>query len=508
VYGQESGGVTRGAAGTSDTSDGKEGLAMQLRRRSSGVGPQPARTLDAKALTPARILALAVAGISPAGAVFTTYGPGLTLSGTGVIWAFVLGSVIAVAMALCFAEAGSVYPAAGGSFTIIHRALGPVFGGIASVLFFVLNIFFIAFVCVAMAGFISSLVAGGVPIKLTALGLLVAVALLTLGRVAPASWVASLMLILELAIILTFTGFAFAHPTLHANPFTHPQLFAGPHTVLAFSVGALFAGAAPALLALNGYDAPLYMVEETERRRAVPTAVLLAVGLAIVIQVTAVIAATYALPPNPSSVQESSAPVSTIATAVMGHTGSTVLTYGVIIAIFDSTLVGFIVVCRLVFDAARRSLWPGRAANRLLAYIGPTQVPVGACLVFFVGAGALALFSNITTLITFTTVILVVIYGLVAIAAIVTRLRTRKAPAGTFRMPLWPVPPIVAIGGAILVLKYQTWRDLLIAGCIVAVAAAYHLWRHMSHQPQLDSAIAGAAQVGLVRADEVTPPGE
>jgi len=448
---------------------------MPLRKRSE---PNPAgRTLDSNALSPARILALAVAGISPSAALFTTFGDGLSLSGTGWIWAFIVGSVIAIAMALCFAEAGAAHPSAGGSFALIHESLGPFFGGIASILFVVLNLFFLAFVCDAMATFIGTLTPGGVPVGPIGFGMVVLVTLLTLGRVSPASWLATAMLMLELTVILTFTGFAFAHPSLHADPFLHPQMLSGPHTVVTFGVAALFAGAAPALLALNGYDAPLYLVEETERKRTAPRGVLVAVAITIVIELTAVIAATYALPHNFFGVQTSSSPLSVIADSTMGHTGSTILTYSVIVAIFDSTLVGYIVICRVIFDAARKSLWPGGATNRFLAYIGPTQVPVGACAVMFVGVGVLTLWSSFTTLITFTTVILTVIYAMVAAAAIATRLRARGAATQGFRMPLWPVPPLIAIAGAALVLKYQTAHDLLITGAIILVAAAFHGWR-------------------------------
>jgi amino acid transporter len=457
-------------------------------RRGKTAGEPPAgRSLDRTALSPLRILAIAVAGISPTTSVFLTYGTGLGLSGTGVIWAFILGALVAVAVAFCYAEVGSAYPSAGGGFAIIHRALGKFWGGVASVLFLCMAILLTAAILDVGATFISALVPGGVPVGPVGFGLLVVVTVLSVGRISPASWVAAAMLILEVVVILTFIGFAFAHPALHANPFTHPRLYPGGHLVVAFGAGALFGGAVPALLALNGYDSPLYMAEETEQRRALPYAVLASVAISIVTEVLAVIAATYALPRNPAPVVGSSSPMSDIATATMGSTGAKLLLVGVVIAIFDAGLVSYIVMTRILFDAARRGVWPGRPVNRLVAHIGRSQVPLGACLVLFVGAGIFTLWSSVTALVTFTSVMLILIYMLVAVAALVTRWRSRRnGVTPPFRMPAWPLLPLIALAGGVLCLTQQTSKDFLITGIIVAVAVVYHGWQQISQRKRAD----------------------
>ena len=57
-------------------------------------------------------LALVVASITPATALLVIGPVALAQAGTGAFWAFLLAAVIAVCMALCFAELGSVYPTA------------------------------------------------------------------------------------------------------------------------------------------------------------------------------------------------------------------------------------------------------------------------------------------------------------------------------------------------------------------------------------------------------------
>jgi hypothetical protein len=42
-------------------------------------------------------------------------------------------------------------------------------------------------------------------------------------------------------------------------------------------------------------------------------------------------------------------------------------------------------------------------------------------------------------------------------------------------MPLWPVPPLIALGGVVVALTQQKVRDLLVVGGIFAVGFAYFM---------------------------------
>ncbi len=60
-------------------------------------------------------VALVVAGITPATALLIIGPVALAQAGTGAFWAYLLAAVIAVCMALCFAELGLSIPRSGGS---------------------------------------------------------------------------------------------------------------------------------------------------------------------------------------------------------------------------------------------------------------------------------------------------------------------------------------------------------------------------------------------------------
>jgi amino acid transporter len=274
------------------------GCTVPIMTATSPQEPGSGPGLDATALRPWNVVAIALSAISPTTSVFLVYGSVLQVSGTGVVWAFLVAGLIALAMALCYAEVGSVFPSAGGVYALVRGALGSVAGGVTAVLFMLLGLVSTASILVAAATYVGALTPAGslstTTTGLVAFGFMVLVTALSIGRIAPASWAAAAMLGLEVAVIVVFTVAAFAHPAAGAGAaFTAPV---GPDGGT-LGAAALLAGVAPALFAFNGYDWPLYFAEETPvaRRRALPRAVLLSAGLAVVLEVVAVIAATGAV---------------------------------------------------------------------------------------------------------------------------------------------------------------------------------------------------------------------
>jgi amino acid transporter len=447
--------------------------------------PAPARTLARGALAPLSVLAIAMAAISPTTSVFLVYGDGLETAGTGVVWAFVIGAAIALSMACCYAEVGSIFPSAGGAYTIVRRALGPVWGGVATILFLLLGMVSTASILTSAATYLSGLVPGGLPVNWTALAMMVLITLLCLVRVNPAGWVTAVMLVLEIGAIVAFTAFAAAHGHAQAaDPFTHPGLPGHGGALVGVGAGALLAAVVPALFAFNGYDWPLYFVEETRNaRRTLPRAVLLAAGLCVLFEVAAVVAATYAIG-DLKAVSAADSPLTDLAHQVMGPTGATVLLAGVVVAMFDTGLAANLGYARIYFAAGRDRMWPG-PVNGVFTHLGRrSQVPVYGFAVLFVGNGLLCVFSSLNALVTFTGVVIVAVYLLVAVSALVVRIRDRGL-RGTLRMPLWPLPPIVALLGIGLALSQQKVRDLAITGGIALVALVGYLLARRHLPPRL-----------------------
>jgi amino acid transporter len=95
-------------------------------------------------------------------------------------------------------------------------------------------------------------------------------------------------------------------------------------------------------------------------------------------------------------------------------------------------------------------------------------------------ATGLCFASNLVTTVTFTAVLIIVMYALIAIAALVSRVRDHDLPRPS-RMPLWPVPPIIALAGVVVALTQQTPRDIwIVVGLFVVGLAYYYGYLHRS----------------------------
>ncbi len=419
------------------------------------------------------MLAIAVAAISPTTSVFLVYGGGLAQAGTGVGWAFVLAGVVAISMAFAYAELGSVHLGAGGAYTIVREVLGDSFGFVALLLFLVLGVLSTAAILVASATYLHQLI-GALPVRWTAVAMMALVTGLSLERLGSSSWVATVMLIVELVVIGAFIV-ACLLSTRHSLGYViHPATPAGQGSATT-PVG--FSGLLPvvalALFAYNGYDWPLYFGEETHApRTTLPRAVLLAAGSAVVIELVAVLGATLAIR-NLSATSQATSPLATIAAAVAGNVGSKILLAGVVIAMFDTGLSANLGYARIYFASGRDRMWPG-PISAVLASTNRHQVPKWAFGLLGIGCGVFCYLSSLTSLITFTSVMIVAIYLLIASAAIVSRRRERDAQR-PYRMPLWPLPPVLAIVGIGLALRYQKLSDVITTAVVVAAALVYWL---------------------------------
>jgi amino acid transporter len=310
-----------------------------------------------------------------------------------------------------------------------------------------------------------------IPVNWAAVGMMIIITLFSLKRIGTASWVATLMLVIELVVLFAFIIVTFAAASHPLSFLLHPTTLSNKGELVHIGWTGLLAAVVPALFAFNGYDWPLYFAEETvEPSRTLPRAVMVAVVASVVTEVLAVISATLAIP-NFHAAVKSDAPLAYIAQSVAGPVGSTILLIGVVIAMFDTGLSGNLAYARIYLDSARANSWP-EPVNRFFASMNRHNVPKWGFVFLGIGNALLCYFTSLNNLITFTGVIIVVIYLLVAVSAIVSRVKNRSAER-PFRMPIWPIPPLVAILGVILALTQQKQRDLIITAVIIVISLLY-----------------------------------
>ena len=111
--------------------------------------------------------------------------------------------------------------------------------------------------------------------------------------------------------------------------------------------------------------------------------------------------------------------------------------------------------------------------SRAVGRIHPrTRTLVPATLAIGAAALTLTAVSDYAAAVTFASLTVVLTFALIALSALASRLR-QPGPARPYRMPLWPLPPLVALAGVAVTVALQTRTDLAIVVAILAAGALY-----------------------------------
>jgi amino acid transporter len=424
-----------------------------------------------RALSVLQTVGLSLSDITPTASFFIIAASVYPIAGTGAFWTFLIAGALAICVASCMAELGSQYPIAGGLYSIVIRVLGRPLGFVAMTDYVVQAVILPVAVVLGVGTYLQQLVPSLNP-NVSGTVLMLAITVLALFRIRTNAIITGVFLALELVVMAVVAVLGIAHPVNGLSTLVQPALVTAKGTqAVAASVVLTTVGAA--LFAFNGYDSAINFSEETSgSARNVGRAVMNSAGLGVGIQVVVAILVLVGVPSLPRFFG-SSLPVYQFVQGYLGTGGANVMVVGVALAVLNATLAVVLQFSRVVYSTARDESWPG-PVNRLLSYVHPRfRAPWGAVLlVGLVGTG-LTFFGSVISAITFTSTVIVVLYGLVAIAALVNRLRNRGQQP-LFKMWLWPAPPIVALVGTVLVLTQQARRDLLICAAIFVVGVLYY----------------------------------
>ncbi|PSR22580.1 MAG: APC family permease [Sulfobacillus benefaciens] len=426
-----------------------------------------------RGLTVLQTIGLALSDITPAASFFVIAAQVFPAAGTGAGWTFLIAGVIALSVAFCMAELGSRYPFAGGLYSIVTRVLGKPLGFLAMVDYVVQAIFLPAAIALGIGGYIQTLIPG-VNANIWATILLLLVTLMAVFRVKTNANITGIFLSIELAVMVLVTVIGLVHPLTSLTQLLQPVVYHTTHaSPVKFSI--ILAMIAVALFSYNGYDSAINFSEETDgSARNVGRSVINAASLGVLFQVVPAFAVLLAVGTLPAF-YHSSLPIAYYVTHAIGSTWATVVILGVILAVINATLAIVLQFSRVIYSTARDQSWPS-PVNRMLTHIHPRfKTPWVAVLVVGLLGVILTFFGSVVAAITFTSVMIIILYALIAISAIVHRIGRFRGDVLPFRMWLWPLPPVLALAGVILALTQQTLSDLLICAVIFAVGLTYYL---------------------------------
>jgi len=171
--------------------------------------------------------------------------------------------------------------------------------------------------------------------------------------------------------------------------------------------------------------------------------------------------------------EQAEAGLSVILEKITGGTwASTLLAAGAVISIFSVTLVVMYGQTRILFAMGRDGLLPS-----MFAKVNPrSMTPVGNTIIVAVVTGILAGFIPLTWLLDAVSIGTLVAFITVSIGVIVLRVREPNLPR-PFKVPGYPVTPVLSILACIAVLyglRWQTW--LVFGACVAAVLVFYLVW--------------------------------
>lgn len=421
---------------------------------------------------------ITLSSITPASSVFIIIPLILVTAGTGSFLVLVFAAIVGVFMAFCWAELCAAHPIAGGDYAVTwHAFRGPArpFAGPVSAVLFALWVDTIVFIPAVIAlgtaqylGVVWSVdteTAGAVVMLLAA-----GIAILNIRLNA---WVTGTFLAIEMIAlgVLTVVGLVNFHNRfdLLLSDWVIGNADGGLDPV---AFGTILTACAVGVFAYNGYAAPVNLSEETKgSSRGIARAILWALGITVAAELIPTTAVLFGAP-DLADLTTSATPMNDFLLATTNDTVNTLISLGVALAILNAVIAIVIQFGRVLYSSGRDRVWPGPVNGWMSSVSSEFKTPWFATALVGVAGAVLCLAVPLDTLIKLTGATLVANYAIIALAAFVGR-ATGATDHGPYRMPLWPLPPVLAFAALVYITTKQTHTALVVTGVTMLIGLVY-----------------------------------
>lgn len=365
---------------------------------------------------------------------------------------WVLGGMIALAGAFCYAELGERMPRAGGQYVYLRDALGPLPAFLYGwALLLVMATGAAAFVAVTFANYCISLLglpdAARVPL---AIGAIVVVCVINYVGVAPGAITQNVFTILKLGALAALIIAGLFLPAHHggADLATSQPPAVVPHGAWLVSV-ALGAALVPVLFTYGGWQQTNFVAEEiVDAGRTLPRALVL--GVIAVIAVYLLANVSYLVVLGPDQLARTAAPAAETMDRVIGPGGRVVISAGIAVSSF-----GFLDLVVLVTPRVFQAMAADGVFFPSLARLHPRyRTPGAAILVMGAWSAALAISGTYGKLLDYVVFGDWIFFGSSVATLFVYRARERRAGARAeirVRVPGYPWTPAFFVVAAVYV---------------------------------------------------------
>lgn len=367
--------------------------------------------------------------------IYVLIGKVAGLAGDGIAYAFLTAGLVATFTAFSYCELVSRFPRAAGEALYVEKGFGLSWlSQLVGWMVVLTGIVSAATIANGFTGYLA--VFWSLPPGLV-------ISLLVLGLGGIAAWgVKQSAALVNLITLISLVGLVFV---IYAGLQAEAKQPLSPVMSLPSweIVPGIMLGAFLAFYAFIGFEDMVNLVEEVkEPRKTLPKALLLAIGVSLLLYVGVALVAARAVPLEQLAASE--APLALVVEQTGYTTGPIALIS--LIAVVNGALVQLVMASRVMYGMAQQGLtarWLGRTNDTTKTPLAATIVVTAAILVF-------ALWLPLTVLAKITSMIVLLVFGLVNLALI--SVKRREGPLeGSFIVPVW-VPVLGAATSAMLVL--------------------------------------------------------
>ncbi|CAI1783982.1 APC family permease [Serratia proteamaculans] len=439
------------------------------------------------------VVMITASGVTPASSIFVIAPLAIASAGSGAFISFLIAAFIAATIALCYAELGAAHPSAGGEYSIIKRLFGTLCG-LQTYLFILSAALFVPAV----------LATGAVPYLNTALGThfdasTAGMVTILIGgacaifNIKANALLTGTFLVVEVAVLGLIAWLGFSNPHQSADILTSPVML-NPEGLLApVSVPLIVAMVGVALFSYNGYGAAVYMAEDMrEQGKPMATAIMLTLVIVVLVELLPFTALLIGAPSLVEMAKQAD-PVGYVVSQLGGPTLARVVSGAIYLSVFNAIIAIVAQFSRMMFSSGRDSFWLPQV-NRALKKIHPRfGTPWIATLLFGIPSALLAFCSNLGDLTSFTVILLLLVYIIMAIAALISRRRVHFHHP--YLMPLWPLPVAIALIGCLYVLWTiliaSSLKDFIIIAGIFCFGLVLSYLRNRQAIPLVEPSVEG-----------------
>jgi len=413
--------------------------------------------------------------------IFFILSEAVPIAGPAVIWSFVIAGTVAGLTAVCYAELAGAVPVSGSSYSYAYATIGELPAmAVAGCLLLEYGVSGAA-VAVGWSQYLNELLdnlfgvqlpealsqapeQGGI-VNLPAVILIALCALLLIRGASESATVNTVMVLIKIGVLIMFIAIGVTGWNSDNLADFSPFGFTG----ITAAAGIIF-------FSYIGLDAVSTAGEEVkDPHKTMPRAIIIALVTVTALYVLVCLVAVAAQPYQEFEGQEAG-----LAQILENITGSswpgTVLAAGAVISIFSVTLVVIYGQTRILFSMARDGMIP-----ELFHKVNPvTKTPVPNTIIVATVIAALAGFIPINFLAEMTSVGTLVAFTVVSVAVLVLRYRQPDLPR-TFKVPGFPVTPILAILGCLWIIKDLRPVTLLVFIGWTAVVLVWYFTYGLKH---------------------------